>query len=258
MLTRPNTKTYYAKNISISVGRDKFLPDNAKSLLSEKVLHGLDYLFKKNKVINSKRIIFIGGGQTSAEIFIDIIDDFPKVEQIIWITRRNNFLPMDNSSFINDLYIPSYVKYFFSLDHKTKRKKYNEQRLTSDGVNLSTLNELYEKIYDNNFIRQERRINITLKPFRLFNKIRKIHNGYEVEYTNLDTKEVLHAESDIVIFATGLETKFPSCLKGISHLLHLKNTEPRLVVGKNFEVSWEYGCQNSIYVQNMSRFSHGS
>ena len=123
---------------------------------------------------------------------------------------------------------------------------------------MSTLNELYEKIYDNNFIRQERRINITLKPFRLFNKIRKIHNGYEVEYTNLDTKEVLHAESDIVIFATGLETKFPSCLKGISHLLHLKNTEPRLVVGKNFEVSWEYCRQNSIYVQNMSRFSHGS
>lgn len=161
-----NTQTYYAKNISISIGRDKFLLDNAKSLLSEKVFHGLDYLFKENKVIDSKRIILIGGGQTSAEIFIDIMNDFTKVEEITWVTRRNNFLPLDNSPFINDFYIPSYVKYFFSLDHKTKRKKHNEQRLTSDGVSLSTLNELYEKIYDNNFIRQESRINIILKPFR--------------------------------------------------------------------------------------------
>lgn len=40
--------------------------------------------------------------------------------------------------------------------------------------------------------------------------------------------------------------------------MHLNDTEPRLIVGKNFEVSWEYSHQNSIYVQNMSRFSHGS
>lgn len=250
-------QSYYAKNLSISIGRNRFLPESAKVLEGDKVFHGLDYLFKKSKISNAKRIVIVGGGQTASEILLDIMDSFPRVEEITWISRRNNFLPLDDSPFVNDYYIPSYVDYFSSLDNGLKRVKHKEQRLTSDGISLDTLTELYEKIYENNFIRKDSNLNVILKPFRKFSEIQKVSGGYNVIYQNMETHESVLTEADAVVFATGFENKFPSMLSEISDLLHLDDNEQPLKVGSNFEVSWEYGHLNTIYVQNMSRFSHG-
>ncbi|MBU2711508.1 hypothetical protein, partial [Zooshikella harenae] len=101
------------------------------------------------------------------------------------------------------------------------------------------------------------KLNVILKPFRKFTEIQKVSNGYNVIYQNMETHELVLAEADAVIFATGFENKFPSVLSEISDLLHLGDDEQPLKVGSNFEVSWEYGHLNTIYVQNMSRFSHG-
>ena len=93
-----------------------------------------------------EQMIVVGGGQTGAECVLHLLGR--GFRDIRWIGRRHWFAPLDDSPPANDFYRPSYLKYFQGLPSETRERHTSAQVLTSDGVSMETLQELYRANYE--------------------------------------------------------------------------------------------------------------
>src|SRR6201996_2405547 len=113
--------TATADNIVIGVGVQPALPPAASPHLGDRQFHVSEFVGKA-KGLGGLRVGVVGGGQSGAEAFLDLIGrpgpDLPR--RVVWISRRPNYLPLDDSPFTNDYYTPSYSDYFASLDLATR------------------------------------------------------------------------------------------------------------------------------------------
>ena len=63
------------------------------------------------------RVAVVGGGQSGAEVVWHLLLDLVRLPaQLVWISNRPNFLPLDESPFTNELFTPAYSDYFFGRE----------------------------------------------------------------------------------------------------------------------------------------------
>lgn len=130
-------------NICVAIGRKEFIPESFGCLIKNKnVFHSCDYCYNKDE-LNNKDILIVGGGQSSAEIFLDLVNGKIQPKSITWVSRRYNLLQINESWFDNYLYTPGYVSYFMGLDRKERVKLLELQKMTSDGINPEDLVRIY-------------------------------------------------------------------------------------------------------------------
>ena len=127
----------HAKNIILGTGLDPEIPSTAQPHLGPTVYHGSEFRTRKS-CLAGKQVAVIGGGQSGAEVVLHILSMQESVpEKVSWISRRLNFLPLDESSFTSEFFTPSYVEYFFNLDLADRRRILTEQKLASSASTLS-------------------------------------------------------------------------------------------------------------------------
>lgn len=93
----------------------------------------------------------VGGGQSGAEIVRHLATN-GSAHSVTWASRRQSFLPMDDSPFANDLYSPEYVRHFHGLPADRKARLLERQKYTSDGIDLQVLQDIYRLSYRDEFI----------------------------------------------------------------------------------------------------------
>ena len=109
-ILKTDTHNYTAQNVVIGVGTTPYIEDKFKCLLGDNVFHSANYIKHKIKLdFKNKKIIIVGGGQSGAEIFNDIISLKDLPSKITWVTRRAHFQPLEDSCFSNEFYTPSYI-----------------------------------------------------------------------------------------------------------------------------------------------------
>ena len=89
------------------------VPPQARPFLGDRQFHVSEFLTKAGD-LGGMRVGVVGGGQSGAEAFLDLIsrNDGALPRRVIWISRRPNYFPLDDSPFTNDFYMPSYSDYF--------------------------------------------------------------------------------------------------------------------------------------------------
>ena len=243
------------KNLVLGVGQATFIPESFKGILCRTVYHAKDYL-KSDISFKDKRVAIIGGGQTGAEIFLNLAsktkEDLPS--SCVWISKRSNYFPLDDSSFTNEFFMPAYSSYFQQLSADTRHRILQEQKLLNNGISSDTIKNIYQTIYDNNFLKKEP-ITLTLKPGRELTKINQLKNSWQLIINHGDRGTPEELEVDIVIFATGYSYESPAFLEPITQRLEMIDGEPR--IKDDFSVYWDGPNENRIYVQNWSMKQKG-
>src|SRR6185437_11187135 len=148
-----NSMTVTADNIAIGVGVQPTVPPAAAPHLGTRQFHVSEFMTKA-KDLGGLRVGVVGGGQSGAEAFLDLLSraDRGLPRRVVWISRRPNYLPLDDSPFTNDYFSPSYSDYFASLDAATRHSLNARHILTSDGISEATLRQIYQRIYTRRFI----------------------------------------------------------------------------------------------------------
>ena len=127
-----------------------------------------------------------GGGQTGAEIFLNLVnkpeEDIPSY--CVWVSRRSNYFPLDDSCFTNEFFMPAYSSYFQQLSADTRKRILQEQKLLNNGISSDTIKDIYQAIYDNNFLKKDP-ITLILKPGRELTKISSLKNGWQYIVANI-------------------------------------------------------------------------
>src|SRR3989442_595843 len=139
-------------NLVLGTGLTPNIPPWAQPSLGTEVFHSIDYLRQPLDVIG-KVVAVVGGGQSGAEVVWHLLLDIAHLPaQLVWISHRPNFLPLDESPFTNELFNPVYSDYFFSLTPEQRDILLDEQKLASDGISQGLLQRIYDRLYDLEFL----------------------------------------------------------------------------------------------------------
>ncbi|MFL6145452.1 MAG: lysine N(6)-hydroxylase/L-ornithine N(5)-oxygenase family protein [Labedaea sp.] len=245
-----------AENIVVGVGTRPWIPAPAKGKLGDTQFHVSEFM-NKSAGLGGKRVAVIGGGQSGAEAFLDLISrpaaDVPR--RVSWISRRGNYFPLDDSPFTNEYYAPSYSEYFYRLESAI-RKAHNAQNvLTSDGVSESTLREIYQRCYLHRFVHGAMDL-LALVPNRNVTEVTRNAGGWDIALVNNDRPgAVEHVEADTIVWATGFRFAATDFLAPIAGRLEQEGDEYR--IDADFAVCWDGPPDRNIFVQNAAREQRG-
>lgn len=255
-LVQTSTREVTADNISVGVGIVPSVPAQALPHLGETQFHVSEFITRAVR-LGGKRVCVVGGGQSGAEAFLDLISrsgaELPR--QVSWISRRPNYFPIDNSTFTNDYYMPCHSDYFFNLEREMRDAFNTRHVLTSDGISESTLREIYQRIYMHRFINGAEDL-ANLYPNRSVAHIVSGTAGWRLSLSHNDfggSAEEL--EADIVIWATGFSPAPVDFLAPIAGRLKLEDKEFK--IDQDFAVVWDGPADRNIFLQNAARQQRG-
>lgn len=244
-----------ARNLVLGIGLSPRIPEWASGFMGDTCLHSgqtLDLLGHTP----ARRIAVIGGGQSGAEIMLHLLNgSIPTVREVTWISRRDNFEPLDDSPFVNEYFTPRYADVFGSLPSEQKQAVASRQKLTSDGASLSTLRAIYQALYRQRHL-GEGQVTATLAPARDVFQLTYSEQGYLITARNGLTRETDFFQADTIVLATGYENRMPDFLMPLQSRLS-RNGPGIFDLDSDFRAAWDGPENRSIFVQNAGRVSHG-
>lgn len=250
-----NQGPHYARNLVLGTGLAPSVPSCAKKHLGHpSVFFALEFLDHEIDT-TGMRVAVVGGGQTGAEIVSRLLletDKLPK--EILWVSRRHNFLPLDESPFANELFTPAYSEYFYKLTPAEKARLLLEQKLASDGIATDLLERIYRRLYNLEFLHHRGRI-CSLRPGSRIEEIERVDGEWLLTVSSSVGNRTESLPADIIILCTGFEYRMPAFLSGLKHRIHW--TEDGYNVGRDFSVEWDGPADQKIYVQNAAQKQRG-
>lgn len=243
-------QTIHARALSVGTGPVPYIPDYAP--IGPDCFHGINYLDRKPDIAG-KRVVVVGGGQTGAEIVLDLLTSENGPSDIVWLSRRSAFWHLQEGSLVDQIYAPAYHDAYRTLPPHVQQDVLAAQKYSSDGLTPATADEVYRLLYRRRHLDGQQ--TVSLRPARTLTDIRTGFGGFQLT-ARTAIGEIETVATDIVVLATGFRSAVPDCM---NPLLHRLGTEPNgaLQLGNAYRVDWDGPAGTPIYALNHGRRSHG-
>ncbi len=260
---RLSDRTLSTTNLVLGTGLVPNIPPWARPYLGRELFHSIDYLDHPFDV-TGKLVAVVGGGQSGAEVVFHLLRDNDRLPmQLMWISSRGNFLPLDESPFTNELFTPAYSDYFFGLPREQRDLLLGEQRLASDGVSEALLQRVYNRLYELEFLERRDGRNgggqgtnrlARLMPGQDVVDMRPGAPGCELVMRSRwgDAQRV---RADIVVLATGFAYDLPEAMRPLAD--RLSWDRDGFPVRGDFSIVWDGPANLRIYAQDAARHMRG-
>ena len=237
------------RHLVLGVGTAPVIPECARPHLGRSVFHGSAYL-QQRSAIDANRVVVVGAGQTGAEVVERLLGDADQHPSAFWwVSRRDNFLPLDESPFVNELFTPAYTRYFAELPQTMREQIVARQKLASDGISPRTLGRLIQRLYEMEFLDDDY-APCHLWPAHELRGMEARNGGWALEVSDLVGDRVRRLEADVVVLCTGSDPSVPP----IASLMdRLSGGSGRLSFRNDYSVRWNRAPMNRVYLQNVDR-----
>ncbi|GLH79083.1 L-ornithine N(5)-monooxygenase [Bradyrhizobium sp. SSBR45G] len=195
------------------------------------------------------RVAVIGGGQSAAEVTLDLSDRLPEAH-IDLVFRGHALKPSDSSPFVNEIFNPDYTDYFHSREAAQRAAIIRSFRNTNYAVvDPELLDQLYRKTYQQR-VSGER--TLALHPRSEIVSAEAGPDGITLELLNKDEAVRHRAAYDAVIVATGYErSPVPAFLDPIRRYIEPGGLD------RDYRLQTRPGFRPQIHLQGCSESSHG-
>lgn len=206
--------------------------------------------------LEGKRVTVIGGGQSGADLFLNIFrGEWGQPAALNWVSRRNNYNALDEAAFANEYFTPEYLESFSSLGESARQQMLVEQKMTSDGITTESLLAIYRAMYHRFEVLREQPW-ARLMPSRSITRIAAHRDEQQLTLRHrLDHGEE-QLMTDVVIFATGYRAAQPAFLASIAHRLQLERDES-FQINTDFTLNWDGPQSNRLFAVNAGMQSLG-
>jgi lysine N6-hydroxylase len=235
-------------------GHKPAIPACAAEHLGPQVIHSSD-LLTSNLEFDHKDVLVVGGGQSGAEVVDHLLTDSSLLPaSLTWVTSRHGFLPLDDSPFANEWFMPSYVEHFFRLSADRRSQLLAEQQAASDGITESLLRRLYTRMYRLDLFAGDS-FACTLEPGWRLTGLQPDQKRFLAEVRMVGGDQTRVHEADLVILCTGYRSEFPGYLAPLRD--RLTGADGWLSVAEDYSLNWDGAPGLRIYLQNDARATHG-
>jgi len=245
---------FLARHVCVGIGKQINLPD-CVTVQDDTCFHASEMMLRTPNLAG-KRVTVVGGGQSGADLFLNIFrGEWGQPLSLNWVSRRNNYSALDEAAFANEYFTPEYVDSFSTLGEEARRQMLHEQKMTSDGITTESLLAIYRAMYHRFEVLRETPW-ARLLPSRSLAAMQPQGNGYQlVTHHHLDQgKETF--DSDVVIFATGYQPERPAFLAPLAGRLQLTEDD-NYRVAPDFTLAWDGPAENCLFAVNAGMHSHG-
>ncbi|MGV6875265.1 lysine N(6)-hydroxylase/L-ornithine N(5)-oxygenase family protein [Pseudochelatococcus sp. B33] len=243
-----------ARHVVVAVGGQPYVPPcfsaltgDARLLHSSRYLDGIDAAGVSD--VPGSRIAVVGGGQSAAEIFVDLCGRF-RHARIDLVVRGWALKPSDDSPFVNEVFNPESTDAFFRQPEADRRGFLEAFRNTNYAVvDQDLIQRIYTAFYEQQVARGTR---LSLRNRR--EVIAAAGDSRHIALTLADgdgeTTE-LH-RYDAVVLATGYRRGLDSPL-----FAHLDPYIESRAVQRDYSLRTTDDCDAGIFVQGQSEETHG-
>ncbi|WP_315781207.1 lysine N(6)-hydroxylase/L-ornithine N(5)-oxygenase family protein [Bradyrhizobium sp. SZCCHNPS1003] len=197
----------------------------------------------------SPRVAVIGGGQSAAEVTLDLSERIPGAE-IDLVFRGHALKPADSSPFVNEIFNPDYTDYFHSRSDGQRETIVRSFRNTNYAVvDPDLLDQLYRMTYQQRVAGARK---LALHPRSEIVAAHASPEGVVLEFNNKDEEVRRRAAYDAVVLATGYErSPIPGCLDPISRYIESASLD------RDYRLQTSPAFRPHVYVQGCAETSHG-
>ncbi|MBF0708723.1 lysine N(6)-hydroxylase/L-ornithine N(5)-oxygenase family protein [Alkalihalobacillus hwajinpoensis] len=256
-LTTGETETYVAKNIILGVGTIPSLPKALQDFPEEDVFHSSTFLDHTERCKQAKKITVIGSGQSSAEIFRELLKERQEYGYSLnWVTRSQGFFPMEETRLSLEHFSPEYVDYFYDLPQEQKDDIFKGQQLLYKGISPHTITDIYNLLYEQSVGGKD--MDVMLMPLTEINGVREKEDGtgYEVECRQWQKGENFLLDSEVIIAGTGYRPLIPKCLQDLEEIIDW-DEQGRYHVSKDYRLNLTCEASSHIFVHSGMQHTHG-
>ena len=249
---------YYAKHVVLGTGSKPLVFDNVKDLPNEDVVHTSRYLYERDHLLKSNHITVIGSGQSAAEIVTDLLQEQHEHDFFIsWFTRSAGIFQLDTAKLPQEFFSPDYVNYFQSLSYEQRMDTLPELDTLQNGVDPSTLSEIYDLLYQGTIRGQKK--HVTIQPIT---EIQEIERNNDQQYTlschQWQTGETFTYNTEKVVLATGYKPNIPDWFMERFKDEVVWESEKHFQVSKDCKISFEDDRPNHIFTTTNISHAHGT
>lgn len=202
---------------------------------------------------STRRIAVIGGGQSAAEVLLDVRERFPEA-RIHSIHSRFGLTPSDASPFANQIFDPGSVDLLYQAPEAERTRIDLMHANTNDSVvSPATLQELFDTDYRDKWLGRERflwhRTSRVVDATDTFGGVRLlIHDALAGADRAL--------EVDAVICATGYRPQDPKTMLGDADSLH-RDAAGRPMTTRRYQACFRAPSSGHLFLIGQTRHQHG-
>ncbi|TIO14339.1 MAG: lysine N6-hydroxylase [Mesorhizobium sp.] len=243
-----------SRNVVVGIGKQAHIPPQFQGWTGRNLFHSSELLHIHPEV-HKKHVCVVGGGQSGAEVLLHLVGRTKgrRPRSITWVSHRENYLPIDNSPFTNELFMPCFSDRFAAMSESQRKLFLRRFVLASDGISESTLRAIYQALYRHAFL-EPNRCEIKLRPGCTVSHCINAGAGHRLTLQH-GMEEVEEVTADIVILATGYENAVPGFLEPMAD--RLEKIDNELAIREDFSVCWDGPRDRRIFVQNASLGQRG-
>ena len=201
-----NTESYLTRDIVIATGGRPKVPTDIDVKLGDRIFHSsrlLSTIREQYPDINHPyRFVVVGSGQSSAEVFHYLANRFPNAT-VKATLRSFAYQPMDDSSFINEVFFPEHVNFFYQLSEEQRQEFLLKYRTTNYSVvDLELIKKIYELVYNDKFFGENR---LEILPFHSLDSAKEVGGCVNTQFIHALDEKVIELECDGLLLATGYD-----------------------------------------------------
>ncbi|PYC16925.1 lysine N(6)-hydroxylase/L-ornithine N(5)-oxygenase family protein [Pseudomonas mosselii] len=240
---------YLTRHLVLGVGGSTRIPEPFLPHQHDpRIFHSSRYLKHIAQHRHAQRIAVVGGGQSAAEIFMDLPNHLPNVPCDL-IMRQSALRVSDDSPFVNEIFDTQVVDYLYENPERNSAYLKDFRHTNYAAANLDLVERIYQFIYQQhvNGVEGHRVLND-----RTITAVETSAQGVAITSSDARSNSCSTQQYDMVILATGYERDHHRELLEplASHLGDLR-------VDRQYRLHTPEDFHPSIFLQGACESSHG-
>ncbi|HEY5834277.1 lysine N(6)-hydroxylase/L-ornithine N(5)-oxygenase family protein [Streptomyces sp.] len=261
-VTTTDGATRQGRSLVLGPGRTPYVPAPFSDVVSPRVFHLTDYLYRLRALEAPPRsVAVIGGSQSAVELTLDLAKRYPQARVVNYL-RSYGLRLKDTSPFSEEGYFPEFTSYYYNADRASKAALDGYMRPTNySSADDDVLHELYLMIYEQRLDAAQR---VFVQGNSQVSRVELTDAGVRLEVAELHTGEVHQDEVDLVVLATGFrdlgpaphQEPYPALLSGVIDRFRF-DEHGHLMVGADYSLRPVDPSTPPLFLNGLCESSHG-
>lgn len=244
-------KEVFTRNLVIGIGGYPRIPAVFAGKMGDNMVHSSRYKHEYERFgrHEAPRIAVIGAGQSAAEIYLDLMNQYPRGNMDL-VSRSRALHPSDDSAFVNEIFDPAFTDTIYGRPEAERRDFLQRFSQTNYAVvDMAEIEQIYERLYLQKITGKEQHRYLSNRDI-----VAVVNDGKTVQMTlrDKDTGVEQVEEYDGVVLATGYNRDgHERLLAPMGDWLSVQGVE------RCYRLPMAEGCHANVFLQGCCEETHG-